>query len=92
MATKSITQDTNLDNLPPHLQAAIAGETCPICGHWVGQVDDPVAELLDAADAVVTAISECSWSQLWPAAHLLRQVVTRMQGTAGLSVTAGGEA
>lgn len=69
-----------------------AGETCPICGHWVGQVDDPVAELLDAADAVVTAISECSWSQLWPAAHLLRQVVTRMQGTAGLSVTAGGEA
>lgn len=71
--------------------ATPAGETCPVCGGWVGQVDDPVAELLDAADRMVAALGD------WPLPHWqagalqdLRQIVTRLQGTDGLRVTAAG--
>lgn len=71
--------------------ATPAGETCPICGGWVGQVDDPVAELLDAADEVLTVLSGY-FLPFWQADALyrLRQIVTRLQGTAGLALPAAG--
>ena len=76
-----------------HAGAAI-GETCPICGGCVEPaMPNAVAELLDAADAMVVALGD--WPLFpWQAAALrnLRAVVTRLQGTAGLSVTAGGGA
>lgn len=71
--------------------ATPAGETCPICGGWVGQVDDPVAELLDAADEVLTGLDDVlRFASEWPAVARLRQIVTRLQGTAGLVVPAAG--
>lgn len=70
-----------------------AGETCPICESWVGTVDDPVGELLDAADAMVAAMGDWPpFAWLYDEITRLRQAVTRLQGTAGLSVAAGGAA
>lgn len=70
--------------------ATPAGETCPICGHWVGPVDDPVAELLDAADAMVAATGDWLPFRLYDEITRLRQAVTQLQGTAGLRVVGNG--
>lgn len=70
------------------------GETCPICGGDVyPSAVDPVAELLDAADAmIIVAAAPFANADYWPAVDRLRAIVTRLQGTAGLSITAGGGA
>lgn len=68
------------------------GETCPVCDDCVtAPAADLVAELLDAADAMVAAMG--NWlpsARMYDEITRLRRAVTQLQGTAGLSVPAGG--
>lgn len=67
------------------------GETCPICDDCVtAPAADLVAELLDAADAMVALLARSGIRAASPVSRL-RAIVTQLQGTAGLRVAGGAE-
>ena len=84
----------------PH--AGVIEGTCPECGAEAEPtMAELVAELLDAADCMVVelasypvlfALLTSALPTLAAPVARLRQIVTRLQGTAGLRVVGGGEA
>ena len=78
------------------LHPGIIEGTCHTCGDEVEPTMAAlVAELLDAADCVVTELANhpalrYAKPTLAGPVNRLRQIVTRMQGTAGLRVVGGG--
>ena len=78
----------------PH--AGVIEGICPACGTDVEPTMVAlIAELLDAADCVVTMLGDASsylYEHEFGAVIHLRQIVARLQGTAGLRVVGGGEA
>jgi len=64
---------------------------CPLCDAQVEPTMPAlVAELLDAADCVVTLLARSGIGRASPVSRL-RAIVTQLQGTAGLRVVGGAE-
>ena len=76
----------------PH--AGVIDGTCPACGTEVEPTMAVlIAELLDAADCVVTMLGDASsylYEHEFGVVIRLRQIVTQLQGTAGLRVVSHG--